>query len=255
VYRKFKEKKKIMNRSIRLSVVASACLVALLMLLVAPAAQPVQAQTPATARTITVLGTGTSYTAPDIAYLYVGVDIQNADLSAAMKEADTRMNAVLAALKKAEIADADIQTVNYNIYREQQFGPQGGTTGDSIYHVNNIIRVAVRDTTKVGDILSAAVTAGANVVNNVEFSVENTKTNETSARKLALDDAKSRATELATSIGATLGKIVSVQEGTMFGNPIAEAAYGKGGGGGGGPTLIGGSLQVTITLTVTYEIQ
>ncbi len=250
-----------MNRSIRIVTLAGVCIATLLLVLggTGIASRPALAQTPgSTLRTITVTGTGTSYTSPDIAYLYIGVDIQNADLAAAMKDADSRMTDILAALKKADITDADIQTVQYNVYREQGAPmPKGGgdTTSPSTYHVMNVIRVNVHTIGKVGDVLNSAVNAGANVINNVEFSVKDTKANETTARKSALDDANAKATELAASIGATLGRIVSIQEGTGFGGVPQAAAYGMGGGGGGGPALMGGSLQVTVNLSVTYEIQ
>jgi uncharacterized protein len=215
---------------------------------------PARAQSTET-RKITVNGTGTVYTAPDVAYLQVGVDIRNADLSAAMKEADTKMNAVLAALKKAGIADADIQTVQYSIYRDTPFEGQPGSGGEpsAVYHVVNVVRITVRTIANVGDVLNTAINAGANVVNNVDFGVLNAKTSETQARKAALDDARARATELATNVGGTLGQVVSVQETGIMG-PIVNAADAKAVGGG-GPAIVGGSLQVTIGVVVTYELK
>ncbi len=118
----------------------------------------------------------------------------------------------------------------------------------------NVVRATVRTVANVGDVLNAAVTAGANVVNSVEFSVKDVKASETAARKAALDDARARATELAASVGGTLGQVVSIQETGEFGSPMfaADAAQGAGGG---GPAIVGGSMQVSVRLVVTYELK
>lgn len=225
--------------------------------------QPASAQTPAptsaasAGRTITVIGTGTVYTAPDIAYLQAGVDVQNSDLTAALKEVDTRMNAVVAALKAANIPDADIQTVQYSVYRESRPDmPQSGnsTQPQAIYHAVNIARITVRAPGKVGDVLNAAVNAGANVINSVEFGVKDTKASETAARKAALDDARAKATELATNVGGTLGQVITIDE-SGGAQPFPRLAAAQGGMGGGGPALSGGSLQVSVQLVVTFELK
>ncbi len=240
----------------RFRVITLACLVAAVVLVasgvLSAAPQAVHAQTPAdSSRKITVNGAGTVYASPDVGYLSVGVDVQNEELAVAMKDANSKMDAVLAALKKAEIADNDIQTVQYNIYRE---GQASGSAQSPAYHVVDVVRVTVRTIANVGDVLDAAVKAGANVVNNIEFGVKDTKTSETEARKAALADAKSRATELATSVGGTLGQVLTIQETGGFG-PVTMPSEAVRGMGGGGPSIMGGSLQVTINLIVTYELK
>jgi uncharacterized protein len=206
-------------------------------------------------RTITVVGYGSVFTQPDIAYLQVGVDIQNADLAAAIKDADAKINAILEALKKAEIAESDIQTVQYNIYRDGGY-PMPATSEQPQqppYHVVNVVRVTVRTLTKVGDILNAAVGAGANLVNSIEFTVKDTQVSESGARKAALDNAKTRATELAANVGATLGDVVSIEETGGF------APFGKSSrtmeamGGAGG--IVAGSFEVSVNLIVTYSLK
>jgi uncharacterized protein len=209
------------------------------------------------ARKITVLGSGSVYTAPDIAYVYIGVDIQNADLAAAMKEAETKMNAVLTALKTAGVAENDIQTMTYNIRRDDMFGqpPGGQSPQQPNYHVLNLVRATIRTVGKVGDTINAAVNAGANLVNTIEFSVNDPGTVETAARKNALEDARERATELATGIGGKLGQVVSVEEASSFG-PLSGGAFDAAGqGGGGAPPISGGAFQVTVRLIVTFEVQ
>ncbi len=213
-----------------------------------------QTQTPSV-RTIAVVGMGTVYTAPDIAYLHLGVNVQNPDLAAALKEADTKMNAIVQALKNAGVAEADIQTVQYNVFLDNPMGGPQPADAQQIYRAVNIARVTVRTTSKVGDLLNAAVKAGANQINNVEFGVKDTKASESAARKAALEDARTRATELAANMGGTLGQIISIEEGNAIGTFPRPFAAGAGGGGGGGPAISGGSLQVSVNLLVTFEVK
>jgi uncharacterized protein len=222
----------------------------LLALVTVPSAA--QAQTPQPGqRTITVTGVGSAYTSPDIAYLSLGVNIANENLATGIKNADTQIAAIKASLKASGIAENDIQTAQYNVYQE---GPPPGAPGRQQYHVVNILRATVRDMSKVGDILNKAVAAGANTIYGVDLSVKDTHASETTARKAAFDDAKARATELASNMGGTLGQVVSITEST--GGVLPPGARGLGGGGGGGGGGIsGGSLEVTVSLTVTFEVK
>jgi uncharacterized protein YggE len=236
---------------IRIAVLAVLALVAVLSPL-ATVPGLALADTPPT-RTITVTGTGSSYAPPDIAYISVGVEIVNENPATAVKEADAKMSAIVKTVKDAGVRDTDIQTEQYNIFRDNAYDNKTNTQ-KPVYRLINTVRVTVREIAKVGDILGTAVETGANVVNNVSFGIKDTKASESTARKAALDDAKSRATELAATIGATLGQVIAIGENGSYYPPVASFATGKGGGGGGGG-ITGGALEVSISVTVTYEIK
>lgn len=221
--------------------------IALITILALPA-RPVDAQLPPTAsHTITVTGVGSTSASPDIAYVAVGVDVPDESVSNGLKQSQMKINTIISALKSMGIADKDIQTIQFNVYET------GDPSKPREYHVVNTVRVTVQKIEKVGDLLGKAVNAGANVINSIEFSVKDTRPSETTARQAALDDAKARAIELATRVGGTLGKVVSITENSPYSSVSAGRGYG-GGGGGSGPSINAGSLQVTISLTVTYEL-
>ena len=175
-----------------LALIASASLVAL-----AGGGQPVSAQSADNAllNTITVTGSGQASGAPDVAYLSLGVDTINADLSAAVTEADQTMTAVVAAVQALGIAPEDIQTVNYSVWT-QDSGP-GGQLSDRAYHLSNIISITLRDTNAVQDVLNAALEAGANSIQGLNFGIQDSASLEQEARLQALDDARQRATQIA----------------------------------------------------------
>jgi uncharacterized protein len=110
--------------------------------------------------------------------------------------------------------------------------------------------VKVRDITKVADVINAAVDAGANNLFGLEFGVDNYKSKETEARKLALEDARAKAAELAEAAGVELGDIVSISE---FSNAVPYNANVRMDMGG-SAVIQPGQQEITATLDVTFQI-
>jgi hypothetical protein len=230
-------------------------LVVLVSLLAVPA---VNAQAPAEAPSfIRVTGTGTAYAPPDIAYVMGGVEVMNEDVTAAVNDANDRINAVTAALAALGVAEGDIRTVGFYIYREQFYGPEG-PTGEGQFRVSNQLEVTVRDTSLVPQVVSAMLEAGANSINNVSFNVADNAGLESQARELAVADARAVAEELAGLMGVSVGEVISVTE--ISGGGVVPPMYAGGYGGGGGgapaapPPIEGGSLAVLVSVEVTFAI-
>jgi uncharacterized protein YggE len=207
------------------------------------------------ARTITVVGEGSVKIAPDIATATIGVETVASTVKAASADSQKVMDKVLAALKAAGIADKDMQTTNYNVWMEQSTSSDGTDTVK--YHVSNSVMVTIRDLDQVGNVLDAAIEAGANQIYGVTFSLENPKTMAETARTQAVADAKAKAGSLADLTGVKLGPVVSVSEvvgqsGTYYNSDFAAKAEGLGGG---GTSVSPGELELSMSLQVTYAIQ
>lgn len=253
-----------MNRSL---IAAGACVLALAALPLAgamantrPLVSPLQAENPpATAeplrRTITVVGIGRASATPDIARVTVGVDVVNASLSKALTEVNTKTSAVIAQLKKQGIEDKDVRTVDFNVFPQQAYGPNGPgpITG---YRVSNSVRVTIRDLDKAGSILEQAVNAGANTVQGLTFTIDDAKPVETEARVSAIQDARFKADALAQEAGATVGQVINISE-VQTGGPIMlnQPAAMSAQGGGGGVEIAPGMQDVSVQVQVTYELQ
>jgi uncharacterized protein YggE len=235
----------------------------------AVAAPAAAAETTNPLRTITVVGRGEVKAKPDIATVNLGVEVTAPTVSEAMTEANARMETILAAMKALGIADKDIQTSNFsiNFERREPTAPAaseptaGAKTGSTqvpsgFYRVNNMIQVTIRDLDKVGDVLDAAVEAGANNVWGVSFGLDNTEALEAQAREKAVADARSRAESLAKLNGVAMGDVISVSE-VIGGGPspmYAEAASFKGLGGGGAP-VEPGELTFATQIQAVYGIR
>jgi uncharacterized protein YggE len=210
---------------------------------------------------IKVSGVGQVFGTPDIARVVVGVETQGSDVKQAVTDNNTKMTALINALKSAGIAAKDIQTTNYSVYVENPQGrdmpasdqPAQDTQSGLIYHVTNQVQITVRDITKLSSVLEQSVDSGANSIYGVSFDVSNPIALEDQAREMAVADAKARAEKLAKLQGLTLGDVIRVEEGSGGSMPFYGAA--KDMAQGGGAPIEGGSIQVTVNLQVTYSIR
>lgn len=208
-------------------------------------------------RTLAVNGTGKAYLTPDIAYIYIGVQTENADAAEAVAENNTKAQKVVDAIKAFKIEAKDIQTTNFSIFPQQQYDENGKLTG-VIYMVNNTVYVTLRDIEKVGEVIDAAVTAGANTINNIQFDVENKAEALSEARKAAVADARRQAEELAAAVDVSLGAVQSMSSYTS-GMPV-PMYEGKGGGGvfadqAAAAPVSAGQLVVQVDVSIVYAIE
>jgi hypothetical protein len=215
-------------------------------------------ETGAPDRTITVVGRGEVKVKPDVATTNLGVEVTAPTVSEAMDEAEERMNAVLAALKAAGIADKDIQTSNFSVNFERQapdVTPRADDSGPGgVYRVSNMVQVTIRDLDAVGDIIDAAVAAGANNIWGVSFGLEDTEALEAQAREKAVANARARAESLAQLNGVAVGDVIHISEivGAAPGPVFAEAARAYGGG---GAPVEAGEVTFTTQIQIVYAMQ
>jgi uncharacterized protein YggE len=224
----------------------------------AHAAPPLQVD--GAARSVTVTGTGYAFGAPDVAQVGLGVEAVNQDILAAMDQVNAQMNNVTQALVNGGVAAEDIRTEHYSIYQDYSGPTLEGPieAAPATYRVSTGISITVRNTDSLGELLAAAVEAGANMVNYMQFDIANRSELESEARTAALADARARADQLAAELGLTVGEPLRVVEGVV--DPYMQT-LGLGGGGGGiaaassVPTISQGALSVSVSVTVTYALQ
>jgi hypothetical protein len=217
-------------------------------------AGPVAANAPG--GTIIVVGEGTIKIRPDVAHSTIGVETMGSSVKEATAEAARTMEAVMAALKAQGIAEADMQTTGYSVWVERDRGMDGRLSERAMYRVNNMVNVTIRRLDQVGNVLDAAMEAGANQVHGVNFSIADPTRLESQAREKAVANALAKATELAALNRLEVGSVVSVSEvigagGGMYDSSLRAAAAQMGMGGGAGP-ISPGEMEVTMRLQVVY---
>jgi uncharacterized protein YggE len=221
--------------------------------------QAASAQTPTVEppRTVNVTGNGKAFLVPDIAYINIGVHSEDTDAAEAVASNNTRSERVAKALEGFDIEPEDIQTTNFSIFPQQQYDPNGQLTG-IIYMVDNTVFVTLRDISKLGDVIGAAVDAGANSINSIQFDAEDRSAALSEARKAAVADALAQARELSSAAGVTLGDIQTINSyGSGVPIPIYDAK-----GYGGGVGVVGSSVPVSpgqmvlsVDVNIMFEIR
>ncbi len=211
------------------------------------------AQTTAQLPGIQVTGTGVVHGEPDQATLDLGVTAVASDVREAMAEVDTVMVAVRDAVVAAGVDPLDVRTTGFSVWREQPMD-RDGNPGAERFHVRHAYQVAVRDIGSLGEVLAAAVAAGANDIGGIQFSVSDPSALASAARELAMEDARAKATELASLGGVTLSAPVLISEPTVggFAPQQARVAFDAGFG---GASIETGQLAVTVQVQVTFGIE
>jgi hypothetical protein len=204
-------------------------------------------------RVLSVSGTGTVYLTPDIAYLYVGVHVEDADISAAVERNNQRSQSVIDALVGLGVAAEDIQTSNFSIWSSEAYDDIGMRYTN--YMVDNTVYITIRDISQLGTLLNAAVEAGANTINSISFDVEDKSAALVEARQLAMENARSLAEELAAIAGVTAGEIQTITYNEYYPSPY----YGMGGGGASleaaAVPIQPGKMEITVTVSASYAIR
>ncbi len=201
--------------------------------------------------------TGTAYGAPDRASFDAGVSVLGEDVAQVTARVGERVSSLLSALTAAGVAEADVRTLNFNIFPEQLYDDRGQPTRLR-YRVVNTVRVTVRDTEQLGALLGASVAAGANEVADVVYTVADPGALEQQARVQAMRAARAKAEQLAGLGGAELGEVRRIAEGTGGGDnePVgmlrlesmaADAAADV--------PVAGGRLEVTVSVSVVYGLR
>lgn len=206
--------------------------------------------------TLTVSAEGRSFRSPDVADLSGGVVTTAATAAAAMAENATRMTAVVAAVRRAGLADRDIQTTGLSLqpqYRYENNQPPV-LTG---YQATNAVSLRVRKLPDTGRLLDALVAAGANRIDGPTFRVDAADAARDEARAAAVKTARVRAELYAKAAGLGVKRIVSISE-TGGSEPVpvrsrmimAQAAKIED-----STPVAPGEVALEVTVNVVFELQ
>lgn len=185
----------------------------------AAAASPTLAQTVQTgvqtvqaAPALNLSAYGEVKTTPDVATISFGVQTEAATAAAALRDNAAQMTQVMAALRRAGIAERDIQTSGLNVQAQYDY-VQNEPPKLRGYQAVNRVTVIINDLNKVGTTADAVVAAGVNQVDGISFGLKDPSAAENQARQLAVRALQSKAQLYAQALGVQLGGIRSLNEG------------------------------------------
>jgi uncharacterized protein YggE len=225
------------------------------------------AQTPAAAQTVPVRdrfeattldlsAEGVVKAQPDIAYVTLGVTASGPTAGAASAAERTRMAATLSALKAAGIAPLDIQTAALTLNAQYDF-PQNAPRRLTGYQASNRITVVVRDLSRAGAVVDAAVAAGTTDVEGISFDIADPAPLADEARRRAVKALAAKAQLYATATGLRIVRLVTLSEsgGPPAVQPMMAKAMRFSAAEAAAPTAVEpGQVEVRAAVSATYEL-
>jgi hypothetical protein len=239
---------------------------------------------PSSFRSFSAVGEGKIVAIPDVAVFTFSVVTEGGKDIAALQTKNTdKVNNAIEFVKSSGVDAKDIKTQGYNLSPRYQYSTcrevfptslnsAGGTSVGSVskvcppaeivgYTITQTVQIKVRSFAKVGDILSGVVSRGVNDVSQLSFQIDDPSAVQEQAREQAIQKAKARAEKVANAAGFRLGRLLSVDEGytpyrvyNSLDYAVAESASSQ------NiktptPTVEPGSQEVTVDVTLRYEIE
>jgi hypothetical protein len=199
--------------------------------------------------------TGEVTRVPDVAVISAGVVSRSPTATAALQDSASKMNQVLAALKRAGVADRDIQTSNIGLNPEYRY-PENQSPQLVGYTASNSVTVRFRDIRNSGKILDALVSEGANQINGPTLIVDKPEAALDEARAKAVASARARAELYARSLGMHVARVVSVSESESYPAPPPVPMYARAEAAGAPATkIVPGEQKLQVNLAMVFELQ
>lgn len=192
---------------------------------------------------------------PDLATLRLGISTIESTAASALAENAEKMARVNSVLKSRGIAPRDIRTSSFNLSAQFAYEPNKAPrlTG---YEARHEIAIIIRDLPTVGSDLDAAISAGANEMNGIDFGLSHPKASEDSARIQAFKALTAKAELYRDAMGYRKLRLIALAEapassGTISG-PMPRMTLASQT----APTTVPapGQLKVHITLSAQYVI-
>lgn len=221
---------------------------------------------PSSFRSFSVTGEGKAIGIPDIAAFTFGIVTEgDKDIAKLQTDNTTKVNAAINFLKSSGVEAKDIKTEAYDLQpRYQYYNCYGADSSGKPcppativgYTITNTVSVKVRKFEKVGEIVAGVTNAGANNVSSLNFTIDDSSALQDQARAEAIAKAKAKAKSIAKAGGFGLGRLLSIEENSNNYYPIYSfEAVSKDSAPSVAPTIEPGSKDITVTVTLRYEIE
>lgn len=193
---------------------------------------------------IVVTGEADSRVTPDIAFITLGSETEAKTAREAQRNSGRAIKKIIDKLVSDKIPQKKIKTAGYNLFFDRD---------RKVFIATSILEFPVENIDRVGDVLDDAVGAGANIVDNVFYSVKNPEPLREKLLARALKKSRSKANNLARSAGFSVVRIKKIDESEVIG-PVIAAEGGAETRGAPSPT-VPGELKITASVRVTYSIK
>lgn len=200
-------------------------------------------------RTVTVKGSATQKIPNDAAKLGLSVSKERKSRQAALRVVAMKLRAVIAAVQAIPgIGPGDVTTGAISVRKVTR-------NERAIFRASEGVGVVLHEPERAGELVNAAVAAGATSTRGPDFFASNPEATYNNTLLAAFDQAKSKASTLATRAGATLGPALTIEESTEA-VPVEGRASPKGAADAAPtPPAKPGASTVTATVRVVFSLE
>jgi len=208
--------------------------------------------------TISVTGQAELDVAPDEAYVIVVVETEGGSAKETQDANAQISDQVIKAIVGKGVKKDQIDTIGYFLYQREGYDPKTGKPFSLGYQQTHTMKITVKDVEKAGDVIDAATDAGATRIQDIRFGLsrEKQKTSNGEALELAAENAREKATMLASALNVGLGEAITISETNYLYAPPqplydygvrAEAALAK-------TEILPQDVTLSLTVNVVFEI-
>ncbi len=207
------------------------------------------------ATTLNLSAYGEVRATPDKATITMGVQTQAPTAAEAMAQNAARMTRVVEALRRAGVAEKDVQTtsIDLNAQYEYKENQPPRLTG---YQAVNQVSVTINDLARLGPSIDAVVSAGANQINGIGFGIKDPHAAEDAARLAAVKALEAKAELYAGATGYHIARLVTLSEGGGYvpSPPRPMPMYAMAKADVASTPVAAGELSVRVDVTGLYEL-
>lgn len=212
--------------------------------------------------TMTVSATGKVTAKPDLSVVVFSVVSQGLNPQNIQKENDVKMGKAINYLKSADVKEEDIKTISYNL--SPQYDYTWCHTGESYiycppkivsYMLTQRVETKIRDISKVGEVIGNLPENGVNEISSISFTVDDEDAGRVEAREKAIERAAAKALAISKTSGVKLGRIINISENEGYLPQPYYLKEAEGLGGGETSPIQSGSQEITVSISITYEIK
>jgi uncharacterized protein YggE len=208
-------------------------------------------------RSITITAEGKVSASPDTAEVDASIVSTGTNAQATQSDMDQKAAQLVAYLQKSGVAQSDISTSEYTLYPEYNNSSNSNTiTG---YSASETLSAKIHDLSKVSSLLGGVTQNGANQIESVNYTIDNSDNYREQARQQALSNAGQKAQDLANAAHVKLGKLITFSEDNNDSTPpvypMAMADVAGGTNASSSATVPSGTQDITEDISVTYALK
>lgn len=212
-----------------------------------------QAQTAGTqVPQIQVQGEGKVKAVPDQVVIRLGIENKGKTAEEVKTANDAMVASVLKYLKDAKVPEKHIQTQRVSFYSYKDY-----TDKKDYYQASQTITLTLDDLSKYEILVAGVMSKGVNRIDGVEYKSSQLASYQTEARKLAVQEAKKKATDYATALGQKVGKVLVVTDGGGGMPPVFRPMYALKGAVADeavDQTLSVGEIEINTSVSISFEL-